>query len=65
MWYSIWFAIGGFFGPVMFQVMSTYAPDNWKTPVYTQWGVMALMLAVFVYLPESPCKYGRYNAIAW
>jgi MFS family permease len=56
MWYSIWFSIGGFFGPVMLQVISTYAPDNWRTPVLTQWGLLGMMLAIFVFLPESPCE---------
>lgn len=48
------FSVGGFFAPVALQVMSTYDPNNFRTPVYTQWGHIGLMLIIYIILPESP-----------
>ena len=48
------FSVGSFFAPVALQVMSTYAPDNFRTPIYTQWGHIGLMLVIYILLPESP-----------
>ncbi|KAK1925258.1 sugar transporter [Papiliotrema laurentii] len=54
MLYNFWFSVGSFFAPVALQVMSTYAPDNFRTPIYTQWGHIGLMLVIYILLPESP-----------
>jgi len=48
------FSVGGFFAPVALQVMSTYDPLNFRTPIYTQWGHIGMMLIIYVFLPESP-----------
>ncbi|KAL4907750.1 hypothetical protein BDW74DRAFT_166402 [Aspergillus multicolor] len=54
MCYSLWWLIGQFFAPVALQVMSTYAPENYLTPVYTQWSQISLMLVIYLLIPESP-----------
>ncbi|KAL2803248.1 general substrate transporter [Aspergillus granulosus] len=54
MCYSLWWLIGQFFAPVALQVMSTYDPDNYLTPVYTQWSQIGLMLIIYLIIPESP-----------
>ncbi|KAK8846508.1 hypothetical protein IAR55_005594 [Kwoniella newhampshirensis] len=54
MMYNFWFSVGGFFAPVALQVMSTYAPDNFRTPIYTQWAQIGIMLIIYIILPESP-----------
>ncbi|WWC91437.1 uncharacterized protein L201_006383 [Kwoniella dendrophila CBS 6074] len=54
MMYNFWFSVGGFFAPVALQVMSKYAPDDFRTPIYTQWSQIGLMLIIYIFLPESP-----------
>lgn len=54
MTYNFWFALGQFFAPVALQVMSTYAPNNWLTPVLTQWSQIGLMLIIYLIVPETP-----------
>ncbi|KAL2831035.1 general substrate transporter [Aspergillus pseudoustus] len=54
MCYSLWWLIGQFFAPIALQVMSTYDPDNYLTPVYTQWSQIGLMLIIYLFVPESP-----------
>lgn len=54
MMYNFWFSVGGFFAPVALQVMSTYAPKDFRTPIYTQWAHIGVMLIIYVFLPESP-----------
>ncbi|WRT68173.1 uncharacterized protein IL334_005148 [Kwoniella shivajii] len=54
MMYNFWFSVGGFFAPVALQIMSGYAPDNFRTPIYTQWSQIGLMLIIYILLPESP-----------
>jgi MFS family permease len=57
MCYSLWWLIGQFFAPVALQVMSTYDPDNYLTPVYTQWSQIGLMLIIYLVIPESPAWF--------
>ena len=54
MMYNFWFSVGNTFAPVALQVLSTYAPDNFRTPIYTQWAQIGLMLIIYILLPESP-----------
>lgn len=54
MCYNLWFSIGNTFAPVALQVMSTYAPYDFRTPIYTQWAQVGLMLIIYLVLPESP-----------
>jgi len=34
--------------------MSTYAPMDFRTPIYTQWAQIGVMLIIYIILPESP-----------
>ncbi|KZL80761.1 mfs alpha-glucoside transporter [Colletotrichum incanum] len=52
--YNFWFALGQFFAPVALQVMSKYAPEDWLTPIYTQWSQIGLMIIIYILVPESP-----------
>lgn len=54
MCYNLWWITGQFFAPVALQAMSTSAPRNYLTPVYSQWGLIGLMLIIYVLVPESP-----------
>ncbi|KAH6716081.1 general substrate transporter [Leptodontidium sp. MPI-SDFR-AT-0119] len=55
--YMFWWVSGQFFAPVALQVMSKTDPDNWLTPIYTQFGQVGLMLIIYIILPESPAWY--------
>jgi MFS family permease len=46
--YNFWFSVGGFFAPVALQVMSTKDPLNFRTPIYTQWAHIGVMLIIYV-----------------
>jgi MFS family permease len=54
MLYSFWWTIGSFCTNIALTVMNAKEPYNWLTPIYTQWGQIGLMLAIYVFLPESP-----------
>ena len=54
MLYNFWFSVGSFFAPLALQVMSTYAPKDFRTPIYTQWAHIGIMLGIYIFLPESP-----------
>ncbi|OXC65393.1 hypothetical protein AYX13_05523 [Cryptococcus neoformans] len=54
MLYNFWFSLGSFFAPVALQVMYKTHPENYKTPIYTQWGHIGLMFVIYLLLPESP-----------
>lgn len=32
-------------------------PLDWKTPIYTQFGMIGASIVIFFFLPESPCKW--------
>lgn len=36
MMYNFWFSVGAVFAPVALQLMSTYAPDEFRVPIDTQ-----------------------------
>ncbi|KAH7385043.1 general substrate transporter [Cadophora sp. MPI-SDFR-AT-0126] len=55
--YMFWWITGQFFAPVALQVMSKTDPDNWLTPIYTQFGQVGLMFLIYLILPESPAWY--------
>ncbi|PVH76576.1 general substrate transporter [Cadophora sp. DSE1049] len=52
--YTFWWIVGQFFAPVALQVMYETSPHNYLTPVYTQWGMIGLMIIIYVLIPESP-----------
>ncbi|ORX34051.1 sugar transporter [Kockovaella imperatae] len=54
MMYNFWFSVGNTFAPVALQVMSTYAPNEFRIPIYTQYAQIGLMLIIYLIIPESP-----------
>ena len=52
--YNFWFGVGGFFAPVALHIHSKVDPNDWLTPVYTQWGHIGLMLLLYLCIPETP-----------
>ncbi|RSL64015.1 hypothetical protein CEP54_004882 [Fusarium duplospermum] len=51
---DLWFSAGQFFAPVALQVMLEKEPDNYLTPIYTQWSQIGLMIIIYLLVPESP-----------
>ncbi|KAH6971379.1 general substrate transporter [Ilyonectria sp. MPI-CAGE-AT-0026] len=54
MCYSLWLAIGLFMAPVALEVLSHSDPNDFLTPIYTQWSQIGLMILVYLVIPESP-----------
>ncbi|WWC71187.1 uncharacterized protein I206_105140 [Kwoniella pini CBS 10737] len=52
--YSLWFSLGGLMASVALKVRSASDPLDYKSPIYTQFGMIGLSLIIFVFLPESP-----------
>jgi MFS family permease len=64
MCYSFWYSLGGFFAPVALQVLSQSSPEDWLTPVYTQWAQIGIMIIIYIFVPESPVwcvNKGKYD----
>ncbi|KAJ0426321.1 hypothetical protein BJY00DRAFT_307814 [Aspergillus carlsbadensis] len=63
---DVWFTIGQFFAPVALQVMSQTDKMDFRTPIYTQWSQVGLMILIYVFPPESPawCVSRGYEARA-
>jgi MFS family permease len=62
--YNFWFGLGVFFAPVALQVLSSSNPNDWLTPIYTQWAQIGLMLIIYIFVPESPAwcvTRGKYE----
>ena len=45
--------------PVALQEMKILHPTEFKIPIYTQWGMLGVMIIIFLVIPESPCKSRR------
>ncbi|KAH7119243.1 general substrate transporter [Dactylonectria macrodidyma] len=54
MCFALWWITGQFFAPVSLQVMSSYAPNDFRTPILGQWGQIGLMFIIYLIIPESP-----------
>ncbi|WVW83082.1 hypothetical protein I302_105100 [Kwoniella bestiolae CBS 10118] len=52
--YSLWFSLGGLMSSVALKVRSDSHPLDYKTSIYTQFGMLGLSMIIFVFLPESP-----------
>ncbi|KAI1617370.1 general substrate transporter [Exophiala viscosa] len=62
--YMIWYVIAQIFGPLALRQLSISDPYNFKIPIYTQWGMLGVLLIINVFLPESPwwlVQKGRIN----
>lgn len=54
MFYTFWFTLGALMGLIALRQMSLDDPNNWLTPIYTQWAQVGIMFIIFVLLPETP-----------
>ncbi|KAK8853025.1 hypothetical protein IAR55_003726 [Kwoniella newhampshirensis] len=53
--YTIWYDIGQLLASTALKVLANKQPNNYLDLIYTEWAVIvSIMLAVFLYLPESP-----------
>lgn len=41
---------------VALKVRKDTHPQDWKTPVLTQFAMIGAAVLIYVFLPESPCK---------
>ncbi|WVF67376.1 hypothetical protein IAT40_002131 [Kwoniella sp. CBS 6097] len=56
--YSAWNHTGGFMGPlILFICKKTLGDHEYKIPILTQWAFLAIMLPIFLYLPETPAYF--------
>ncbi|KAH8589825.1 putative transporter [Bisporella sp. PMI_857] len=54
MCYSFWWTVGSFFAQVALRTLSKSHPTHFRLPIYTQFGQLALMLFIYIFIPESP-----------
>ncbi|KAL2209240.1 general substrate transporter [Sarocladium strictum] len=52
--YSFWWGIGTWCTHMALYAMNKQNPDDFRTPIYTQWGQIGLMAIIYLILPESP-----------
>ncbi|ORY58349.1 sugar transporter [Leucosporidium creatinivorum] len=52
--YSAWFVFGQFLAPLILQTQNKTHPMEFRTPIYSQWAMIAVLLVLWVFLPESP-----------
>ena len=52
--YPFWFIVGVFFAPVALKTMADADSNEFRTPFLIQWGLIGLMIIIFLVLPESP-----------
>lgn len=52
--YTLWFIAGKLFASIALNSLDRLAPLDFRTPVYTQWGMVAAAGLIFVLLPETP-----------
>lgn len=53
--YGFWNNVGKFFAPLSLYIIKNGSnPLNYKTPILTQWGFLAVMIPIFLWLPETP-----------
>ncbi|KAF4551087.1 Sugar (and other) transporter-like protein 49 [Elsinoe fawcettii] len=52
--YSFWFIVGQLAGAIALNRLHASAPLDFRTPIYTQWAMIGVMLVIFLLLPESP-----------
>ncbi|KAI9162757.1 substrate transporter [Paramyrothecium foliicola] len=55
--YGFWNRIGSFLAPLVLTVSEKRDPFNFRVPILTQWGFLAVMLPIFLWIPETPAYY--------
>lgn len=54
--YSVVNNLGGFLAPLILMCIKNNNPLEFRIPIYTQWAFLGVMLPIFLWLPETPCK---------
>ncbi|KAF7556019.1 hypothetical protein G7Z17_g1692 [Cylindrodendrum hubeiense] len=57
--YGFWNVIGKFLANLVLMLVQETNPENYKVPILTQWGFLAIMLPIFLWLPETPAYYAE------
>ncbi|KAJ3530958.1 hypothetical protein NM208_g9091 [Fusarium decemcellulare] len=52
--YTFWFVLGQLFASVALNRLNASQPYDFRTPIYTQWGMIGIILVIFLIIPESP-----------
>ncbi|KAH6967855.1 general substrate transporter [Ilyonectria sp. MPI-CAGE-AT-0026] len=52
--YSFWFVLGQLFASVALNRLNAADPLDFRTPIYSQWGMIGVIIIIFVFLPETP-----------
>lgn len=52
-----WYVFAQIFAPLALRQLDIEDPYNFKVPIYTQWGMLAALLIINVFIPESPCEF--------
>ncbi|KAF7553525.1 hypothetical protein G7Z17_g3531 [Cylindrodendrum hubeiense] len=52
--YSFWFVLGQLFASVALNRLNASDPMDFRTPIYSQWGMIGVIAIIFVLLPETP-----------
>ncbi|CAG9997127.1 unnamed protein product, partial [Clonostachys byssicola] len=52
--YTFWFVLGQLFASVALNRLNASHPFDYKAAIYTQWGMIGLILVIFLVIPESP-----------
>ncbi|KAH8691383.1 hexose transporter [Talaromyces proteolyticus] len=52
--YSLWFVVGQLFASVALNRLNASSPYDFRTPIYTQWAMIGVIIIIFVFIPETP-----------
>ncbi|KAL4897129.1 general substrate transporter [Aspergillus ambiguus] len=52
--YSFWFVVGQLFASVALNQLNASDPLDFRTPIYTQWAMIGVIIVIFVFIPETP-----------
>lgn len=55
--YGFWNTFGRFLPLLVLTLCETKDKFDYKVPILTQWGLLGLMLPIFLWLPETPGKF--------
>ncbi|KAJ5116850.1 general substrate transporter [Penicillium angulare] len=52
--YMFWYVTAQIFAPLALRQLALSDPYDFKTPIYTQWGMLGVLLLINIGIPESP-----------
>ncbi|KAI2611825.1 general substrate transporter [Hypoxylon sp. NC1633] len=52
--YMFWYVAAQIFAPLALRQLALTNPYDFKIPIYTQWGMLGILLIINIFLPESP-----------